>query len=149
MLKLQDFQNLRQKLPHTFNQELALWIHIFRKVNVIINTCLNYTILLSLIFYVNDKKTLKQTDSSSKTQTKNYPVLCLVILSHPTLCDPMDCSPPGSSVHGNSPGKNTREGSHALLQGSSQPRDRTQVFCIAGGFFTIWATREDQEYWNR
>ena len=67
---------------------------------MIINTCLNYTILLSLIFYVNDKKTLKQTDSSSKTQTKNYPVLCLVILSHPTLCDPMDCSPPGSSAHG-------------------------------------------------
>ena len=34
-----------------------------------------------------------------------------------TLCDPMDCSPPGSSVHGNSPGKNTGVGSHALLLG--------------------------------
>ena len=30
-----------------------------------------------------------------------------------TLCDPMDCSPPGSSVHGNSPGKNTGVGCHA------------------------------------
>ena len=29
----------------------------------------------------------------------------------------MDCSPPGSSVHGNSPGKNTGVGCHALLQG--------------------------------
>ena len=29
-------------------------------------------------------------------------------------------------------------------KGSSQPRDRTQVFCIAGGFFTSWATREAQ-----
>ena len=35
----------------------------------------------------------------------------------PTFCDPRDCSPPGSSVHGDSPGKNTRVGCHALLQG--------------------------------
>ena len=35
----------------------------------------------------------------------------------PTLFDPMDCSPPGSSIHGNSPGKNTGVGCHALLQG--------------------------------
>ena len=34
-----------------------------------------------------------------------------------TLCDLMDCSPPRSSVHGNSPGKNTGVGCHALLQG--------------------------------
>ena len=40
-------------------------------------------------------------------------------LSHscPTLCDPTDCSPPGSSVHGDFPGKNTAVGCHALLQG--------------------------------
>ena len=43
--------------------------------------------------------------------------VCLVAQSCSALCDPMDCSPPGSSVHGNSPGKNTREGCHALLQG--------------------------------
>ena len=34
-----------------------------------------------------------------------------------TLCDPMDCGPPGSSVHGKSPSKNTGVGCHALLQG--------------------------------
>ena len=34
-----------------------------------------------------------------------------------TLCNPMDCSPPGSSVHGDSPDKNTGVGYHALLQG--------------------------------
>ena len=33
------------------------------------------------------------------------------------LCDPMDCSPPGFSDHGDSPGKNTGVGCHALLQG--------------------------------
>ena len=44
-------------------------------------------------------------------------VLCLVAQSYPTLCDPMDCSPPGSSVHGDFPGQNTGVGCHALLQG--------------------------------
>ena len=39
------------------------------------------------------------------------PKLCL------TLCDPMDYSLPGSSVHGDSPGKNTGVSCHALLQG--------------------------------
>ena len=43
-------------------------------------------------------------------------VLCLVIQSRPTLCDPLDYSPPGFSVHGDSPGKNTGVGCHALPQ---------------------------------
>ena len=44
-------------------------------------------------------------------------VKVLVAQSCPTLCDPMDCSPPGSSVHGDSPGKNTGVGCHFLFQG--------------------------------
>ena len=48
----------------------------------------------------------------------------------------------------NSPGHNTRVGSHSLSRRSSQPRDQTQASCIADGFFTRWATREDQEYWS-
>ena len=44
-------------------------------------------------------------------------VLGLVTHFYPTLCDPIDCSPPGSSVYGDSPSKNTRVGSHDLLQG--------------------------------
>ena len=44
-------------------------------------------------------------------------LLCLVSQLYPALCDPVDCSPPGSSVHGDSPGKNTGGGCHALLQG--------------------------------
>ena len=44
-------------------------------------------------------------------------VLCLVAQSCPTLCNPVDCSLQGSSVHGDSPGKNTGVGCHAFLQG--------------------------------
>ena len=36
----------------------------------------------------------------------------------------------------------------SFSRGYSQPRDWTQVSCIAGGIFTSWATREDQEYWS-
>ena len=43
-------------------------------------------------------------------------VLCLVTQLCPTHCNPMDCSLPGSSVHRDSPGKNTEVGCHALLQ---------------------------------
>ena len=101
--------------------------------------------------------------------------LCLV------LCNPMDCSPLGSSLW-NSPGKNTGVGCHSLLRGifptqgsnphlpycrwilyqlshngsprtlewvaypfssgSSWPRNRTRVCCIAGRFFTNWTIKE-------
>ena len=52
--------------------------------------------------------------------------VCQVAKSGPTLGDPVDCSRPGSSVHGDAPGKHTGVGCHALLQGIfPQPRDRT------------------------
>ena len=47
----------------------------------------------------------------------NHVVLRLVTQSCLTLCDPIACSPQGSSVHRNSPGKNTGEACHSLLQG--------------------------------
>ena len=114
-------------------------------------------------------------------QGYTLPCLCAcakLLQSCLTLCNPMGCSLPGSSVHGillqeywsglpcPPPGSTifvvvvkvtqscptlwdpTGVGSLSLLQGSSQPRDPTRVSCIAGGFFTSWATREDQEYWS-
>ena len=77
-------------------------------------------------------------------------VLCLVTQSCPTLWDPMDCSPPGSSLHGDSPGMGcllewvVKPSSREF----SQPRDWTEVSGLAGRFFTVWATREAQGYWN-
>ena len=54
-------------------------------------------------------------------------VRCLVAQSCLTLCDPMDCRPPGSSVHGDSPGRNTELVAMLSSRGSCQPRDPTQV----------------------
>ena len=74
--------------------------------------------------------------------------VCLVTQSCLTLCNPMDCSPPGSSGNGDSPGKNTGVISMPSSRGSSQPRDWTQVSWIAGGFITYWTTREAPKYWS-
>ena len=63
----------------------------------------------------------------------------LATQSCPTLCDPTDCSLPGSSVYGDSPDKNTGVGSIFYSRGYSRG-DWTWVSCIAGRSFTIWAT---------
>ena len=57
---------------------------------------------------------------------------------------PWTVAPPGSSVHGDSPGKDTGVGCQALIQGIFPIQDQTHVSYIAGGFFTNWATREAQ-----
>ena len=71
-------------------------------------------------------------------------VLCCAkaLQSCPTLCNPMDCSPSGYSVHGILHSRILEWVAILSSRGSSQPRDRTRVSCIAGGFFTIWATME-------
>ena len=58
---------------------------------------------------------------------------------------PMDGSPPDSSVHMISVARIMEWVAISFSGGSSGPRDRTHVYCIAGGFFTSWATAgEDQ-----
>ena len=63
-------------------------------------------------------------------------VLCLVAQSCPTLCAPMDCSLPGSSVHGILQARILEWVAFPFSRGSSQPKDWTQVYPIAGRFFT-------------
>ena len=60
------------------------------------------------------------------------------------LCDPMDYSLLGSSVHGILQARILKWVAIPFSRGSSRPRDGTQVSHIADGFFIIWATKEDQ-----
>ena len=66
----------------------------------------------------------------------------LVAQSCLTLCDPMDYSPPGSSVHGIFQARVLEWVAIFFSRGSSQPRDRTWVSHIVSRRFTHWATRE-------
>ena len=72
-------------------------------------------------------------------------VCILVTQSCPTLCDPMDCSPPGFSVHGILQTGILEWVAISFSRGSSWPKHQTRVSCVVGRFFTIWATREAQQ----
>ena len=65
--------------------------------------------------------------------------VCLLTQSFPTVCDPVDCSPPGSSIHGIFQARILECVALPSSRAPSQPRDWTRisyVSCIASGFFT-------------
>ena len=84
---------------------------------------------------------ITQSEVSQK-EKHQYSMCVLVAQSCPTLCDPMDCNPPGSSVHEIFQARILEWVAISFSRGSSQPRYQTQVSCTAGRFFTNWATRE-------
>ena len=67
---------------------------------------------------------------------------CLVAKSFPTLCNPMDCSPPNSSVHGTSQARIQEWISISFSMGSSQHRDWTCISCVGRHILYCWAIRE-------
>ena len=69
-----------------------------------------------------------------------------VAQSCPTLCNPMECSLPGSSIPGILQAGILEWVAISFSRRSSQPRDQTWVSRIAGRRFTIWATREATDY---
>ena len=66
----------------------------------------------------------------------------LVTQSCPTLCDPVDCIPPGSSVRGLLQARILEWVATPFSRGSSQLRHQTRVSHTAGRLFTVWVTRE-------
>ena len=68
--------------------------------------------------------------------------VCLVTQSCLTLSNPMKHSPPGSSVHGDFPGKNTVVGCHALLQGIVPTQGSNPFLQHCRKILTNWATRK-------
>ena len=60
-----------------------------------------------------------------------------------TLCDPVDCSLPGSSLHGILQARVLEWVAISFSRGSSQPRDQTQVSRIVGRCFNLWAMRAE------
>ena len=67
---------------------------------------------------------------------------CEVAQSRPTLCDPIDCSLPGSSIHGIFQARILEWVAISFSRRSSWPRGWTWVSRIVGRHFTVWATRE-------
>ena len=74
--------------------------------------------------------------------TNELDVLCVCVWVSvaqlcPTLCDPLDCSPQGSSVHGILQARILEPVDISYSKGLSQARHQTQVSCMAGRFFTL------------
>ena len=69
-----------------------------------------------------------------------------VAQSCPTLCDPMDCSPPGASVHGILQARIPEWVAISFSRVSSRPRDQTQFSHITGRRFNLCTTREALSY---
>ena len=87
----------------------------------------------------NDNATKWPLTDIRCTRGQSYMKIMCVLVAQlcPKLCDPMDCSPPGSSVHGILQAGILEWVAISFSGGSSQPRDQTQVSCTAGEFFTI------------
>ena len=67
---------------------------------------------------------------------------CSVVQSHPTLHDPMNCSPPGSSAHGIFQARILEWVAISFFRGSSRSRNRTHISCIGRQILYHWATKE-------
>ena len=109
--------------------KFALWYW-----NTFLNVVMLYIILMCIsrfMFFGNDL--LSESEVAQ---------LCL------TLWDPVDCSPPGSSVHGILQARILEWVAISFSKGSSRPRDWTRVSHIAGRCFNLWATRE-APWWLR
>ena len=96
---------------------LILFIYIFIEVKLVYGVVLDSGI--------------QQIDS-----VYTYVCVCMCVQSCLTLCDPMDCYLPGSSVHGISQKRTLEWIAVSYSRGLSRPRDQSHISCLASRFFT-------------
>ena len=113
-----------------------------------------YLLLFSreIVFKIDSWHSARDHVHEKKLSVTNNPkveidiclIMCMRVLvtqSCLILCNPMNYYPPGSLVHGNVQARILEWVAIPFFRGSPQPRDQTWISCIAGRFFTIWATR--------
>ena len=83
---------------------------------------------------------------AGKKKTLNH-IWVKVAQSCPTFCDPTGCSLPGSLVPEIFQARMLEWVAISFSRGPSQPRNRTQVSCLEGSFFTVWTIREANPIW--
>ena len=121
------------------------WVICRRRIaRVILKDTWNHFTKWLLQFHIPTARSEGSSYSSCLLAFSVIPCGMCFIQSCPTPCESMGCSPPGS-VHGILQARILESVAISFFQGSFQSRDQTQVSCIAGGFFTVWATREAQE----
>ena len=112
--------------------------HIIPVEGVIYTTNLPTKHIAIWIVFFTPKEALSNNNSSDNAGSS-----CSVVSDSLRVC-----SLPSSSVHGILQARILQSVAMPSSRGSYQPRDQTHVSHIAGRFFTVWATREAQEYWS-
>ena len=113
-------------------------------------TCLqgnNWRMTILINIYANRITSIRPNGKSKNKLNVRFRVLQLVdgsvhakpVLLCPTLCNRMDCSLPGSTVHGILQARILKWVAMPSSRGSFQPRDPTRISCIIGGFIAHWA----------
>ena len=112
-----------------------IWFNI--KLALVFIICSNRFLSKLLICYLKNKQACHPADTFVDCKYFWY-----ILQSCPTLCDPMDCSLSGSSVHGIFQARVLEWVAISFSRGSSRPRNRTWVSHTASRHFTVWATRK-------
>ena len=89
------------------------------------------------VFFFKKNSMIQQQRVFTQLYSYVYILLLCLAQSWPTLSDPMDCSPPGSSVHGILQARILEWVAILFSRGSSPPRDQAQHSCTGHRFFTI------------
>ena len=130
-----------QRVGHDWATEVTDWLKIMTSL-FILN---DLQVFHSQRYFLDHSLTPKRLQSMS-LHHKAFERVCVhakLLQLCLTLCDPMDCSPPASSVHGILQVRILEGIAIPFSWGSSRPRDRTQVSCTADRLFTVRATRGD------
>ena len=112
-------------------QYLRNWVRNLFQVKLLIND--KVRACLKSVCFKTTSLTLWHASSSPQAYVRHSSVLATQ--SYPTLCNIMDCNPPGSSVHGILQARILEWVAISSSRGSSRSRDWTRVSCIAGRFF--------------
>ena len=117
-------------------------VFIFSSLNLVLLICLIQTVIICLFHRIVMRIRQDNARKVFSTQKILLSIItihccCSVTQSCPTLCNPIDCCLPGSSVHGILQARILERVAIPFSTGSSQPRDQTWVSCVASGFFTI------------
>ena len=129
------FLNFKILWFFTFYYSVSQWNPLFTNYFLIKKFC--WYILATLQNMWDLSLTKDWTHAPCIGSLESQPLVCLQLLSFVWLfSDPMDCSPPGSSVRGILQARILKWVVISSSRGSSQSRDWTQVFCIKSRFFT-------------
>ena len=137
------FQTILDLVAHCFQALPLLKVHVGGRIVLIFGVQFSpendhqYS-LLTVGFFVwfSSEPSVRVTFGCVSCLCRLCVHACSVTQLCPTLCDPMDCSLPGPSVHGMAQARMLEWAAVSSSRGSSCPRGQICVSCIAGGFFT-------------